>query len=227
MLDLRFIRENPEAVREAIRSKQLEGGLEALNRLLVADEEHRLVRRDLEENQAAHNASNKRIGELRRAGEDTSALMAEMAVLSAEVKRFEEKERSLQQTIDTLMLEIPNLPHESVPYGVSEHDNVIAKEWGAKRHFGFTPKPHWDLMSARGWVDLEAGVKVTGAGFPIFVGAGARFVRALQSYFLDRLEQRGYIEVIPRSWSTPPRPRPPASCPTRKGRCTRSPTASS
>lgn len=197
MLDLRFIRENPQAVRDAIRAKQLQGGLESLERLLTTDEEHRLVRRELEEKQAAHNASNKRIGELRRAGEDTSALMTEMAGLSAEVKRLEEKERALQQVIDTLMLEIPNLPHESVPYGESEHDNVIAKEWGQKREFAFEPKPHWELMAERGWVDLEAGVKVTGAGFPVFRRGGARLVRALQAYFLDKLAEHGYEEVIP------------------------------
>src|SRR5690554_1812060 len=197
MLDLRFIRENPQAVRDAIRSKQLAGGLEALERLLTTDEEHRLIKRDLEEKQAAHNASNKRIGELRRAGEDTADLMTEMAALSTEVKRLEEKERALQQSIDTLMLEIPNLPHESVPYGESEHDNVIDKEWGERREFDFQPKPHWELMAARGWVDLEAGVKVTGAGFPIFRGSGARLVRALQAYFLDTLATHGYEEVIP------------------------------
>ena len=150
-----------------------------------------------EEKQAAHNASNKRIGEFKRAGEDTSGLMTEMAALSAEVKRLEEKERALQQSIDTLMLEIPNLPHESVPYGESEHDNVIHKEWGERREFDFEPKPHWELMADRGWVDMEAGVKVTGAGFPVFRRGGARLVRALQAYFLDRLEAEGFEEVIP------------------------------
>ncbi len=197
MLDLRFIRENPQAVRDAIRAKQLAGGLEALERLLTTDEEHRLIKRDLEEKQAAHNASNKRIGELRRAGEDTADLMTEMAALSTEVKRLEEKERALQQSIDTLMLEIPNLPHESVPYGESEHDNVIDKEWGERREFDFQPKPHWELMAERGWVDMEAGVRVTGAGFPVFRRGGARLVRALQAYFLDKLEEHGFEEVIP------------------------------
>lgn len=197
MLDLRFIRENPEAVRDAIRAKQLPDALDALDRLLLADEEHRLLRRDLEEKQSARNASSRRIGELKRAGQDTDALMAEMGALSEEVKRLEEKERSLQQSIDTLLLEIPNLPHPSVPYGASEHDNVVDKEWGERRAFAFAPKPHWELMSARGWVDLEAGVKVTGGGFPVFRGAGARLVRALQNYFLDRLEAAGYTEVIP------------------------------
>ena len=206
MLDLRFIRENPQAVRDAIRAKQLQGGLESLERLLTTDEEHRLVRRDLEEKQAAHNASNKRIGELRRAREDTSALMTEMAGLSAEVKRLEEKERALQQVIDTLMLEIPNLPHESVPYGESEHDNVIAKEWGEKREFAFEPKPHWELMAERGWVDLEAGVKVTEPVPRLQARRRASCARP-QAYFLDRLGARlrgGHPALMVNTAGSPP-----------------------
>jgi len=123
--------------------------------------------------------------------------MAEMGALSEEVKRLEEKERSLQQQIGQLMLAIPNLPHESVPYGESEHDNVVVKEWGERPEFGFEPKPHWDLMQERGWLDLEAGVKVAGAGFPVFRREGSKLVRALQAFFLDRLAAHGYEEVVP------------------------------
>ncbi len=197
MLDLRTIRDNPEAVRRAIRAKQLGDALVKLDRLLLVDEEHRLLRRDLEEQQAQRNADSKRIGDLRRRGEDAGELMERMSALSAEVKRLEDRERSLQQTIDALLLEIPNLPHESVPYGESEHDNVVVKEWGEKPRFAFAAKPHWELGTARGWFDLEAGVKLTGAGFPVFRGDGARLVRGLQGYFLERLRGAGYEEVVP------------------------------
>src|SRR5690606_11408315 len=197
MLDLRFVRDDPDAVRRAMRAKMMADELPKLEQLLRLDEEHRLVRADLEEKQARRNADSRTVGELKRRGQDDPELMARLAELASEVKRLEEKERSLQQQIGQLMLAIPNLPHESVPYGESEHDNVIDKEWGAKREFAFHPKPHWELMSARGWVDLEAGVKVTGAGFPIFRGSGARLVRALQAYFLDTLATHGYEEVIP------------------------------
>src|SRR5690606_11270910 len=168
-----------------------------LAELLAADEQHRWVRGDLEAKQARRNADSKRVGELKRRGEDDPELMAGLAQVSAEVKRLEDLERSLQQQIDALMLEIPNIPHHSVPYGESEHDNVVAKEWGEKPSFDFTPKPHWDLMTERGWLDLEAGVKLTGAGFPVFAGPGARLVRGLQSYFLGRLADAGYVEVVP------------------------------
>jgi seryl-tRNA synthetase len=197
MLDLRTIRDDPDAVRRAIRAKQLGDALPKLDRLLLTDEELRLLRRDLEEKQAQRNADSKRIGELRRRGEDAEELLERMGALSAEVKRLEDRERSLQQTVDALMLEIPNLPHESVPYGESEHDNVVVKEWGQKRVLPFDAKAHWELGSERSWFDLEVGVKLTGAGFPLFRGEGARLVRGLQQYFLDRLRSAGYEEIVP------------------------------
>ncbi|HLV11042.1 MAG TPA: serine--tRNA ligase, partial [Trueperaceae bacterium] len=197
MLDLRFVRDDPDAVRRAMRAKMMADELPKLEQLLRLDEEHRLVRADLEEKQARRNADSRTVGELKRRGQDDPELMARLAELASEVKRLEEKERSLQQQIGQLMLAIPNLPHESVPYGESEHDNVVVKEWGERPEFGFEPKPHWDLMQERGWLDLEAGVKVAGAGFPVFRREGSKLVRALQAFFLDRLAAHGYEEVVP------------------------------
>ena len=197
MLDLRFIRDNADVVRRAITAKQLPAALDSLDRLLLLDEEQRLLKRDLEEKQAKRNASSKRVGELKRVGSDAADLMGELAGLAGEVKRLEDRERSLEQQVNALMLEIPNLPHESVPYGASEHDNVVVKEWGEKRQPLFAARPHWELMVERGWLDLGAGNKVAGAGFPVFKGAGARLVRALQAYFLHRAARAGYLEVIP------------------------------
>ena len=197
MLDLRFIRDHPETVRRAIRAKQLPEALEKLDQLLLTDEEHRLLRSDLEERQAIRNARSKEIGERKRRGEDADELIRAMGAVAAEVKRLEEKSRSLEIAIGELMLEIPNLPHESVPYGETEHDNVVVKEWGERPTFDFDPEPHWKLAARRDWIDLEAGVKLTGAGFPVFKGDGARLVRALQHYFLDVLQDRGYTEVRP------------------------------
>ena len=197
MLDLRFIRENPETVRRAIRAKQLEESLAKLDKLLLIDEEHRLLRQDLEEKQAERNASSKEIGERKRRGEGADELIREMGSLSAEVKRLEEKSRVLEAQIGELQLEIPNLPHKSVPYGESEHDNVVVFERGETPDFDFEPKPHWDLATDRGWIDFEAGVKISGAGFPVYKGGGARLVRALERFFLDRAQARGYEEIIP------------------------------
>lgn len=197
MLDIKLIREHPETVRKAIRAKQLPDAEAALDQLLIVDEELRLLKGELEAKQRVRNASSKRIGELKRRGESAEALMREMASLSEELKRLEEKVRTLSQQFEALMLELPNLPHESVPYGESAHDNVIVKEWGEQPRFDFPPKPHWELAAARGWIDFERGVKTTGAGFPIFKGGGAKLVRALKNYFLDQLTARGYLEIAP------------------------------
>jgi seryl-tRNA synthetase len=195
MLDLRLIRENPEVVRRAVRAKQMPDALDALNQALLLDEEYRLLRGDLEAKQAERNASSKRIGDLKRRGEGADDLIREMGSLSDEVKRLEEKSRSLDAQLQSALLELPNIPHESVPYGESEHDNQVMFERGEKPVFDFEAKPHWELAAAHGWLDLSAGVKTTGAGFPIFKGGGARLLRALVQYCLNTLVDAGYLEV--------------------------------
>lgn len=197
MLDIKFIREHPDTVRKAIRDKQMPDAETRLNQVLLLDEEYRLVRQALEEKQALRNANSKKIGDLKRQGESADDLMQAMGALSEEVKKLEEKNRSLDAQFNEAMLELPNIPHDSVPYGVSEHDNVIVKEWGNKPDFAFTPKPHWELAAARDWLDLERAVKTTGAGFPIFRGQGARLLRSLIQYSLNSLVERGYTEVTP------------------------------
>jgi seryl-tRNA synthetase len=196
MLDLRFVREHPETVRRAIRAKQLPEALASLDALLVADEARRLLRSDLEARQAQRNAASKEIGVRKRRGDDADDLLREMAEVAADVKRLEDRDASLETQIAELLLEIPNVPHESVPYGESEHDNVVVAEHG-ERGSGAGLRPHWELGVERGWIDLEAGVTLTGGGFPVFRGDGARLVRGLASFFLDRLDRAGYVEIVP------------------------------
>jgi seryl-tRNA synthetase len=197
MLDIKFIREQPDKLRKAIRDKQMQGAEGKLTQLLLVDEEFRLLKKDLEEKQALRNTSSKKIGELKRKGENADELMREMGSLSEEVKRLEEKSRSLETQFNTLMLELPNPAHESVPYGVSEHDNVVVYEKGVKPTFDFKPKPHWELPQFKSWVDLERGVKTTGAGFPIHKGDGAKLLRGLIQYCLTYLGDAGYSECMP------------------------------
>lgn len=194
MLDPTLLRDHPETVRRGVRAKRIEGAEEALDALLLADEEHRLLRQELEAKQALRNAESKRIGEMKRAGEDADAAIRAMGELSAEVKRLEERERTLRERIERLHLEIPNLPHESVPAGESEHDNVVVHE-----RPGIAPvetvRPHWDSMTQRGWLDMEAGARIAGAGFPVLRGDGLRLARALERFFLGRLAEAGFEEV--------------------------------
>jgi seryl-tRNA synthetase len=196
MLELRTIRDDPERVRGAIRAKQLHPAEADLDALLAVDEERRSLRADLEARQAERNARSREIGERKRQGQPSDDLMADVGALAAEVKRLEERDRELAARIDGLLLEIPNVPHASVPYGESERDNVVVAEHGERRPPAGL-RPHWELAEARGWIDFGAGTLVTGAGFPVFRGDGARLVRALASFFLDRLWDEGYTEIAP------------------------------
>jgi seryl-tRNA synthetase len=196
MLELRTLRDQAEAVRQAIRAKHLPEALASFEALLLADEARRVLRLELEAKQAERNARSREIGERKRRGESADDLMRDVGQLATDVKGLEERDRSLATQIEALLLEIPNLPHPSVPYGASEHDNVVVHERGERR-VGPGLKPHWELGEARGWFDLAAGVTLTGAGFPVFKGQGARLVRGLAGYFLDRLAAAGYVEIAP------------------------------
>lgn len=196
MLELRTLRERAADVRRAIQAKQLPDALDKLDALLAADEARRVVRVELEAKQAERNARSREIGERKRRGEDAGDLMHDVGQLAADVKGLEERDRSLAAQIDGLLLEIPNVPHPSVPYGASEHDNVVVHERGERRA-GAGLRPHWELGEERGWFDLAAGVTLTGAGFPVFRGQGARLVRGLAAFFLDRLADAGHVEVAP------------------------------
>ncbi len=194
MLDPTLLRDHPETVRRGVRAKRIEGAEEALDALLLADEEHRLLRQELEAKQARRNADSKRIGELKRTGQDADELIRAMGELSGEVKRLEERERTLRERIERLHLDVPNLPHESVPAGESEHDNVVVHERAGVAPVD-TVRPHWEWMTARGWLDMEAGARIAGSGFPVLRGDGLRLVRALERFFLERLREAGFEEV--------------------------------
>lgn len=194
MLDLRFIRENPEIIRKAMQDKQLVESIHKLDELLVLDRDFKVLRGELEQKQAKRNTKSKTIGQLKHQGKPTEELMSEMGKLSEEVKQLTERSRYLETKQQELLLEIPNIPHESVPYGESEQGNIVVKEWGEKPAFNFETKPHWEIAKSKGWIDFEAGVKTTGSGFPIFKGIGARLLRSLIQYCLNSLIEKGYLE---------------------------------
>lgn len=195
MLDPKTIRDNPDAIRKAIVDKQMASTLPLVDKVLERDARHRALRSTLEAKQAERNSKSKLIGERKRQGASADDILQEMGELSSEVKALEEEAKNLDAELQQLLLELPNLPHESVPYGESEAGNVVVLERGEKPVFSFAPAPHWELAVAKGWLDLEAGVKTTGAGFPIFKGDGARLLRGLITYCLNKLADVGYTEV--------------------------------
>lgn len=199
MLDLQLIRQHPDRVRDAIRAKGA-GDPALVDRVLEIDERRRATVTAHQEAQTALNASSKRIGELMREGkgDEAEAAKAETARLKERVKALEEEPRQLEAEQRRLLLEIPNVPHPSVPVGRTPEDNEVVAEWGEKPAFDFEPQPHWELAERHGLIDFERGAKVTGAGFPFYVGQGARLQRALIQFFLDlAVTEGGYTEMQP------------------------------
>ena len=196
MLSIDTIRENPRRVKETIRAKGA-GAPELVDRLLEVDEERRALITELQEAQERQNTISRQIGQLKREGKDEEAQerIDETSRLKDTIQTLEDEARTIKETQRRLLLDVPNLHHPSVPVGATEEENEVETEWGEKPSFDFDPKPHWTLADAHGLIDFERGAKVTGAGFPFYLGWGARLQRALLNFFLDRGRERGYQEV--------------------------------
>ncbi|MEM6782294.1 MAG: serine--tRNA ligase [Bacteroidota bacterium] len=203
MLDPTFVRTHPDRVRAALRDKRA-GDPALVDAFLERDAERRESQTVLQEVQQQLNAASRQIGPLMKAGrrEEAAPLLAESNALKAQKKTLEEAARVAEEAQHRLMLELPNLPHESVPIGATDEDNVVLVEVGQKPSFeaygdDFEPLPHWELLERHRLVDFERGSKVAGAGFPFYLGRGARLQRALIHFFLDQATSHGYVEMQP------------------------------
>lgn len=199
MLDLDVIREQPDRVKKAIRDKGL-GPSDLVDRLLEVDEERRAAQTRLQRAQHESNTSSKHIGELMREGkrEEAQEIIDRNKKLKQEIQDLEARVDELSSEQADLLVEIPNLPHPSVPVGHSPKDNEVVHTQGSRPEFTFEAAPHWDIMDRHGLVDFDRGAKVTGAGFPVYVGKGARLQRAFVRFFLDlAIDEHDYTEVQP------------------------------
>lgn len=197
MLDRQLIRDNPELVRTAIARK----GIDApVDEFLRVDSEFRSVTVEMNEVQAESNRISKRIGQLMAQGkrEEAEEAKAKTSELKNKVKDLEAKHAQLEADLHEVELRFPNLPHPSIPDGMTPEDNKVVRIWGDTPSFAEPPKPHWEIAEEHGLIDFERGAKVSGSGFPIYTGLGARLQRALISYMLDvQTQERGYTEVYP------------------------------
>jgi seryl-tRNA synthetase len=195
VLDLKFIRDNPDAVKKAISERGLEVGLDDL---LELDRQRRAILIELEEKRATHKRGNKEIGELVRSGADAAAKRAEMAALSDRIKGLEEQVGKLETEMHGILVRIPNIPDESVPVGVDESANREVRRWGEPRKFDFEPLPHWELGEQLDILDFQRGVKIAESRFALIKGVGALMERALINFMLDlHTREHGYKEVFP------------------------------
>ena len=198
MLTLKQIRENAEGVVERLRKKHFEAR-QAIDEVLGLDEIRRNAQQELDASLARQKAIAKEIGDLMKKGakEQAEAIRAQVASLKELSKKLEDKKAEAESKIREILLSVPNLPADIVPEGATAEDNVCVKTGGVTPDLGEEALPHWELAKIYDLIDFELGVKISGAGFPVYKGYGARLQRALVNFFLDNAREAGYLEVQP------------------------------
>ena len=198
MLQAAFIRQHPETVKERLGVRNF-GNIAIVDQLLEIDEELRKVKFSTESIQASINSASKEIGMLMGKGEKDAAEQKkqEVGTLKAEMAEKSAKLEELEAQFNKLIVQLPNLPHASVPKGKSAEDNEVVREGGQKPALHAGAKPHWELIKDYDLIDFETGAKLTGSGFPLYKGKGAKLQRSLIQFFLDYNTAAGYTEYLP------------------------------
>ncbi|MGM0603054.1 MAG: serine--tRNA ligase [Bacillota bacterium] len=195
MLDMRFIRENPEVVEKALEKRGMNSAVPEFKKL---DDRRRDLLYEAEQLKHKRNINSEKIGELKRNGEDASELISEMQEVSSKIKEYDQEVKEIEEKLNDILLTIPNIPHDSVPVGLDEEDNKEIRKWGEPRNFDFEFKAHWDIGEDLDILDFERGGKVTGTRFTFLKGAGAKLERSLVNFMLDlHTAEHGYKEVFP------------------------------
>jgi seryl-tRNA synthetase len=194
MLDIKFIRDHPDLVKEGIRKK---GAADCVDEVLARDAHRRELLQNVEMLKQNHNFYGEKIAEMKKKGEDASTLIEQMKQEKRDIQTLTNQLTPIEDEIRNLMLQIPNVPHPSVPVGKTPAENVETAKWGEPPVIDFKPKPHWELAERLDIIDFERGAKITGAGFPVYKNKGAKLERALINFFLDEATARGYQEIQP------------------------------
>jgi seryl-tRNA synthetase len=195
MMEIRFIRENVDLVRKALRDRAVDLSLDAL---LEIDSERRQLLLKVEDLRNQRNRVSDEIGILKKEKKDASALIEKMKEVSSIIKRLDASLSEKETSLESIMLMVPNIPHPSVPVGANDTQNLLVKRWGDKTKFTFSPLPHWELGEKLGILDFDRAAKITGARFAVYYGNGAQLERALINFMLDLHKDRhGYREVLP------------------------------
>lgn len=198
MLQLNIIKADPEFVISRLAVKGFDGRA-VITEILEIDAERRRLQQKTESDSSQVNKLSKSIGALMKEGkkEEAEAAKAEVARIKGETAGLQDRLAECEKKMTDLLLTVPNLPYEGVPEGKTAEDNVVEKEGGVMPDLPEDALPHWELAKKYNIIDFEMGVKVTGAGFPFYIGKGARLQRALQQFFLDEAWKAGYVEVEP------------------------------
>ncbi len=195
MLDIAFIRENSALVKQGMLNKG-EKDNSAVDKAIAKDEEWRNLVTKLDKLRADSNTKAKKIGELMGQGkkEDAQKIIKETSKSKEDIKNLEQEISTVREELDNLLYRIPNVPDESVPVGKTEENNEVFSTWGEPGKKDWR-KPHWDIAAEKNWIDFDRGSKVTGAGFPFYLGKMAKLQRALINFFIDEASEAGYLEM--------------------------------
>ena len=195
MLDLKLIRGETEKVKAALGRRKENVDIDAV---IATDDKRRALLVEVEGLKAKQNEVTKKIPAMKKAGEDTTAVFAEMKEISEKIKSLDAEVREVEDELNRMMLTIPNIPHDSVPDGDTDEDNIEIRKFGEPKNFAFEPKAHWDLGKDLGILDPDTAAKITGTRFTVYKDIGARLERAVINYYLDtHTEKHGYTEVFP------------------------------
>ncbi len=196
MLDIKIIRENPEEVKRRVNTRNGDFS-QYVDDIIKIDAERRAISTDNDALKAKQNAVSKQIPQMKKNGEDTTAIMAEMKELAEKIKADDAKIAELEAKQKSLLLNIPNMPNKDIAIGKDDTENVEIRKFSEPTKFDFEPKAHWDLGKDLGILDPETAAKVTGSRFHFYKGLGARLERSIYMFFLDTHTSRGYTEIFP------------------------------
>ena len=198
MLTLQLINQDPEDVIRRLAVKQFDGR-EPIMRIVELDKQRRALQKQRDDNAAVLNKMAAQIGALMKQGnrDEAENVKSQVAALKATNKEIDDNLSAAQDEINDILLSVPNVPYSGVPEGKSAEDNVVEKTGGKMPELGEDALPHWDLAKKYNLIDFDMGVKITGTGFPVYVGKGARLQRALVQFFLDEAGKAGYVEIEP------------------------------
>lgn len=195
MLDIKFLRDNPEKVEQALQNR---GAAMSLDEFLGREKERRELLAEVEVLKNKRNTVSQEISKKKKAGENADDMIVEMREVGDRIGVIDTRVKETEAALAAILMNIPNVPHQSVPVGKDEQDNPEIRRWGTPREFAFEPKPHWEIGEKLGILDFERGGKVTGARFTFYKGLGSRLERSLINFMLDlHTKEHGYTEFFP------------------------------
>ena len=194
MLDIKILRTEPEKIKAALKNRNSDLDITPAIEL---DAKRREILLQVEQMKAKQNEITKQIPAMKKAGENTDAIFADMKKLSGEIKELDAEVSQIDEELRNFMLKIPNIPSDKAPVGTDDSENVEIRKWSEPRNFDFEAKPHWDIGTDLDILDFDRGAKVTGTRFTVYKGLGARLERSVIQYFLNTHTEHGYTEIFP------------------------------